>query len=81
MENTFENKRTATPNNSMHIQVVISKSNGNHKPKNYSGHTNKKEKAIQTNTEYSQQITRQDNKKGWEVKNTQINSPKQITNQ
>ena len=33
IENAFENKITATKNNSVHIKMVISKSNGKHKPK------------------------------------------------
>ena len=48
IENAFEMKRPATKNNSVHIYMVISKSNGNHKPKNYNGHTHEKEKAKQT---------------------------------
>ena len=48
IENAFEMKRPATKNNSVHIYMVISKSNGNHKPKNYNGHTHQKEKASQT---------------------------------
>ena len=45
IDSTPENKRTAAQNNSIHIEKVISKPNGNHKTKNYNGHTNKKEKA------------------------------------
>ena len=47
VENAFEIKRPATKTNSLHTQMVISTSNGNHKPKNYNGHTHK-EKAVQT---------------------------------
>ena len=46
-ENAFEIKRPGTQTNSVHIQMVISKSNGSHKLKTYNGHTHKKEKAIQ----------------------------------
>ena len=46
-ENAFEIKRPGTKTNSVHIQMVISKSNGSHKLKTYNGHTHKKEKAIQ----------------------------------
>ena len=35
IENAAENKRTTTQNNSVHTWLVISKSNGTHKPKNY----------------------------------------------
>ena len=48
IENAFEIKRPATRNNSAHIQMVISKYNGNHKSNNYNGHTHKKERANQT---------------------------------
>ena len=48
IENAFENKGVATRNNSVHMQLVTSKSNENHKPQNYNRHMHKKEKAIQT---------------------------------
>ena len=46
IESTLENKKT-TPNNFEHTQMVILKSNENHKAKIYNGQTHiKKEKAI-----------------------------------
>ena len=41
-ENTFEIKTAETKNNAVPIQIAITKSNGNHKPKNYNGHTQEK---------------------------------------
>ena len=38
-ENAFEIKRPAIKDNSVHVQIVTSKPNGNHKPKNYNEQT------------------------------------------
>ena len=48
IENSFEIKRQETRNNSAHIQMVISKYNGNRKLNYYNGHTHKLEKSSQT---------------------------------
>ena len=48
IKNAFEIKRPATKNNSVNIQTVTLKSNGNHKQKTTIDTHIKKEKAIQT---------------------------------
>ena len=45
IENASENKKITSQNNSVCIYLVKSKSDGNHKPKNYNGtHMEKKKK-------------------------------------
>ena len=73
--NAFVNKTTATQNNSIYIHMVISKSNGNHKLKTVVD-THVKKKINPSNTKYSQQIKRRQQKKEWEKKKTQSNNPK-----
>ena len=76
--NASENKRTTTQNNFVHIKLVISKSNGNHKPKNYNGHTHKK-KQYKHNTKDREQIIREDKKKRKRRNKIQSNNPEQLT--
>ena len=63
IENGFENKRTVTQNNSVHTQMVISKSNVNHKPKTIIDTHIKKKKQSKHNTKDNQQVIREDNKR------------------
>ena len=76
IENTFENKRTATQNISVHAWMVVSKSNGNHKPKIIIDIHIKKKKQSKYNTEDSK--SREDNKRR-EEKKTQSKNSKQLT--
>ena len=62
-ENAFKIKRPGTKSNSIHVQLVISKSNGNHKPKTIMDRKRKKKKQFKHNTKDSQQIKKRDNKK------------------
>ena len=48
--------RDQPPKIFVHVQTAISKSNGNHKPKNCNRDTHQKEKQIKYNTKDSQQI-------------------------
>ena len=68
IENAFENKRTTTPNNSLHTQMVIFKYNGNHRPKTVIVTHIKKKTQSKHNTKDSQQITGDYNKRREEKK-------------
>ena len=65
--NAFVNKTTATQNNSIYIHMVISKSTRNHKLKTIVD-THVRKKINPSNTKYSQQIKRRQQKKEWEKK-------------